>query len=132
MTDIIKEKFSKNLKLIMRKKNVSQFDIVKNLDLPPATVSSWVNGTRMPRMSKLRILSEFLDVSVSELLGENDDHIIIRRDYSPVMKMLENDEHTYISTYLSQLNAEGKKEAVKRVEELTYIPKYTEPDDENK
>lgn len=131
MTDNIRENFSKNLKYIMRKKNVSQFDIVKNLDLPPATVSSWVNGTRLPRMSKLRMLSDFFDVSVNELLDENP-RANIDMGYSPVMKILEHDEYTYISTYLKELNAEGKKEAVKRVEELTYIPKYTEPDNENK
>lgn len=30
-----------------------------------------------------------------------------------------------ISEYYNKLNADGKKEATKRVEELTYIPKYT-------
>ena len=29
----------------------------------------------------------------------------------------------------NQLNALGKQEAEKRVQELTYIPKYTTPDD---
>lgn len=39
------------------------------------------------------------------------------------------DSREIFISYYEQLNEDGKKEATKRVEELTYIPKYTKKED---
>lgn len=62
--------FSKNLQYLMKQKKVSQLDLMKELHLPSATVSSWVNGTRMPRMEKIQMLATYFDVDISALLDD--------------------------------------------------------------
>lgn len=54
---------------------------------------------------------------------------------SPSKRLAELEFHLYedelsIFKHYIKLNEIGKKEAAKRVEELTYIPKYTDPDNE--
>lgn len=41
-----------------------------------------------------------------------------------------NNKQQLLNSY-EKLNTDGKKEAIKRVEELTEIPKYTKPDNED-
>lgn len=64
------EVFSKNLKYAMRIKHKTQMDLMKHLGFPSATVSSWVNGLRLPRMDKLKLLADYLEVDISALLED--------------------------------------------------------------
>lgn len=68
LQEIQREVFAHNLKIYMRDRNVSQKDLVRDLKLPSATVSSWVNGQRMPRMDKIQLLADYLEVSKSDLI----------------------------------------------------------------
>lgn len=117
--------FSDNLKRLMTLKNVTQSDLIKDLDIPSATISSWVNGLRTPRFEKLQLLADYFKVPVSELLKTPDepDYIRLRN----INRLLATTEDLLLLAYRT-LNNAGKKEAVKRVQELTEIKKYTEPD----
>ena len=53
-----KKIFSENLKYYMRKKGVAQIDIVIDLNFDKSAVSTWVNGTRLPRMDKVDTLAK--------------------------------------------------------------------------
>ena len=50
--EIMKTIFSNNLQYYMNAVGVSQSDIMRDLKIPSATISSWVNGKRLP--GKLR------------------------------------------------------------------------------
>lgn len=83
--------FSHNLRIYMEEKKVTQKDLMRDLNLPSATISSWVNGKRMPRMDRVQELAEYLGINKSDLL----DKVIVgiassKKDADKKQQMLEN------------------------------------------
>ncbi len=69
--EYFKKIFSENLKYYMRKKGVAQIDIVIDLNFDKSAVSTWVNGTRLPRMDKVDALAKYFGVKRSDLIEEH-------------------------------------------------------------
>lgn len=63
---------SKNLKRIAYEHQRSQADISRDLDLKQATVSSWMNGTRVPRMDKIDLLCHYFNCKRSDIMEPHD------------------------------------------------------------
>ncbi len=63
-----KKIFSKNLNYYMNLKGKTQTDIINDLDINKSAISSWCNGSRLPRMNKVELLANYLNISVSDLL----------------------------------------------------------------
>ena len=61
------EVFSKNLTSIMKQRCISQSEIIKELSFSKSAVSAWVNGTRVPKAGTMKMLAEYIGVSVNEL-----------------------------------------------------------------
>lgn len=59
---------AKNLRNWMLKRDVTQADLCRDLDLSKTTVSSWMNGVRTPRMSKIDMLCDYLGCSRADLM----------------------------------------------------------------
>lgn len=110
--------FSKNLKYYLELNNKSQQDLVKDLGLSSSTVSNWYTGLKLPRMSKIEMLSNYFGINKSDLLEDNTNKSKSKNNISL-------DETKLLDIY-NKLNKLGKDEAIKRVEELTYINKYIE------
>jgi len=68
--DKFKAIFSKNLRYYMNLKSKTQIDIINDLDINKSSISSWVNGTRLPRMDKVEMLARYLGISRSDLIEE--------------------------------------------------------------
>lgn len=66
-----KKVFSKNLRRYMDIKGVSQIDMINDLNLNKSAVSSWVNGTRLPRMGKVEKLAHYFGIEKSDLIEEH-------------------------------------------------------------
>ena len=66
--DIYKKIFSENLKRYMELHNKTQIDIVNDLSFDKSTVSTWVNGTRLPRMDKVDALAKYFGINRSDLI----------------------------------------------------------------
>lgn len=113
--DLYKKIFSQNLKKFMALNNKTQSDLINDLGFDKSAVSTWCNGTRLPRMDKINTLAKYFNINRSDLI-EDKPH-----KATP-------DSNIKIMEIYNQLNALGKQEAEKRVQELTYIPKYTTPD----
>lgn len=64
---------SKNLKEIAYKNGKTQADIARDLKLNKATVSSWMNGTRIPRMDSVDLLAHYFNCKRSDIMEEHDD-----------------------------------------------------------
>ena len=62
---------AKNLKKIAYQHEKSQIDISRDLGISKATISSWMNGTRLPRMEKVDLLCEYFGVTREEIMEEN-------------------------------------------------------------
>ena len=61
---------AKNLKKIMYECGKTQADVAKDLKINKATISSWMNGTRIPRMDKIDLLCHYFNVKRSDLMEE--------------------------------------------------------------
>lgn len=48
-----------NIRRIAYDQHKSQADISRDLGINKATISSWMNGTRMPKMEKIDLLCEY-------------------------------------------------------------------------
>lgn len=68
--DDIKSIFAKNLNRIMEVNNKTQTNLIDDLGLNKSTISTWCNGTKMPRMNAINMLANYFDVEVSDLLEE--------------------------------------------------------------
>lgn len=63
-----KEIFAQNLKRLLTKNNISQIKICKDLDIKPTTFSDWINGKTYPRIDSLERISNYFDMTISEML----------------------------------------------------------------
>lgn len=71
--DNFKKIFSENLKYYLDKNNKTQVDLINDLGFDKSTVSTWCNGTRLPRMDKVEALARYFNVNRSDLI-ELKDH----------------------------------------------------------
>lgn len=59
---------AKNLKRIMFEHEKSQADVCRELNINKATLSSWMNGTRAPRMSKIDMLCKYFGCTRGDIM----------------------------------------------------------------
>ena len=62
--------FSKNLNHYMAINGKSQTDLINDLGFNKSAVSTWCNGTRLPRMDKVEILARYFNINRSDLIEE--------------------------------------------------------------
>ena len=61
---------ARNLKRIAYENKKSQADISRDLKISKATVSSWMNGSRVPRMGKIDMLCHYFNCKRSDIMQE--------------------------------------------------------------
>ena len=61
----------KTLQNLERKKNITQEELAKNINVSPKTISSYENNENLPNIETLILLSQELDVSINDILGIN-------------------------------------------------------------
>ena len=61
---------AKNLKRIMYVNEKTQADLARDLKISKATISSWMNGTRIPRMDKIDLLCHYFNVARTDIMEE--------------------------------------------------------------
>lgn len=61
---------AKNLKRIAYEHHKTQADIARDLHLNQGTVSSWMTGTRIPRMDKIDLLCHYFNCRRSDIMEE--------------------------------------------------------------
>lgn len=64
--------FSKNLNYYMSLNGKSQSDLVNDLGFNKSAVSTWCNGTRLPRMDKVELLAQYFNINRSDLIEEKN------------------------------------------------------------
>lgn len=70
----------KNLKRLAWERKKTQADIARDLDISKATISSWMNGTRVPRMDKIDLLCKYFMVKRSDILEDSEEVPILGQD----------------------------------------------------
>ena len=71
MADVRDEKLAKligrNISNLLLKRGKNQKDLCDNLGFSPASVSSWVNGTRIPKEGNIILMAAYLGCSVDDI-----------------------------------------------------------------
>lgn len=132
------------LKDARKSRNITQQQLASVLGVNRATISKYESGIIEPSISQLQTMASYIGISFSALAGE-----IVGQAYDAgfldgseaekwenhVIDELWHDEgytkseiEIELITAFFNLNSDGQKEAVKRVEELTEIPKYQKTD----
>jgi len=95
--------------------NYTQEELAEKLGLQKSAIAKYENG-RVENIKRSIILkmATILECSPTYLMGWDDVEPATPSTLPPIMD------------YYNQLNDAGKAEATKRVEELTFIPHYTE------
>lgn len=65
-----KEILSNNLNELIDKKRKSQADVIRDLGIPEATIRSWFNGEKYPRIDKIQMLADYFNVPRSRITEE--------------------------------------------------------------
>lgn len=102
---------------LCKEKGVSMAAVARKIGLSNSATTYWKRGS-IPKGDTLQKLADYFGVSIDSLLGNADD------DAEFLMRMKEGEFHTQMNTAFFELNFTGKKEAARRVEELTEIPRY--------
>lgn len=106
---------AKNLKRIAYEHNKTQADISRELNITQSTVSSWMIGTRIPRMDKIDMLCNYFNCSRAEIMEENPT---IHRE------LVSNNERDLLRLFRS-LTTEGQVEALERIAEMTESKRWS-------
>lgn len=64
--------FAANLRYYMELNGKTQTDLINDLGFNKSTVSTWVNGTRLPRMDKVEMLAKYFGINRSDLINERN------------------------------------------------------------
>lgn len=86
---------SKNLRRIASDSNKNQSEIARDLHISKATLSSWMNGTRVPRFDKIDTLADYFGVTRADIMGESTaDFQISPQDKEILIAFRRSDELT--------------------------------------
>lgn len=112
------------LKDLREEKGISMDNMVNDIkriydiSIAKSTISKWENNKAEPTMENARVLCNYFEVTLDYLMGLSKDK---NSEYKVNYK--EKFQHKLLEKF-EQLNEIGKKEAIKRVGELTEIYKY--------
>lgn len=144
MSNNINIEIGKRIFAARKKLKLSRVELGKKVNLHESTIKRYEDGQiKTLDIEKMKEFANALDIDVVDLLGWNGKFInnieshaincksnsssdILLRKFISIPKSGKSDP---ILKLFDKLNSEGKKEAIKRIEELTYIPKYTAHDD---
>lgn len=103
----------RKLKELRIKNGLNQKELADEMGYKQNTVSQWENGQRAIDTNVLGKLADFYGVSADYLLGR-----------SPKVREIDDPLQNRLIAAFSSLNDLGKKEAIKRVAELSELEKY--------
>lgn len=93
--------FVRKLAYYMQLNGKNQMDLMKDLNLKSATVSSWCTGKKLPRMDKIQMLADYFHIEKSDLLEDKTDYSDL---YDIIVKYFkEHPRHKHIMDYLIKI-----------------------------
>lgn len=125
---------AERLKELMNILDIKQTDIIEKTGIPKSAMSMYISGQRAPRQNRLSLIADAYNINEAWLMGydvpmerSNFKTVFDSGDHSKPsygVTLYGHDEQDLILNY-RKLSSLGKEEAIKRVSELTLIPKYT-------
>lgn len=110
-------------------KRLTQKKLGELCGIADSNIRKYESGNQNPKIETLQKIADALDIPVNRLLAGK----IISRDelkeklseYGLTHLVPDTEEERTVLENCKKLNETGKKEAAKRVEELTHLEKYT-------
>lgn len=110
-------------------KGLTQKKLGELCGIADSNIRKYASGNQNPKIETLQKIADALDIPVNRLLAGK----IISRDelkeklseYGLTHLVPDTEEERTVLENCKKLNETGKKEAAKRVEELTHLEKYT-------
>jgi len=106
--DTYKKIFSKNLRRIMHERGKTQVDLIRDLGFNKSAVSTWVNGSRLPRMDKVQQMADYFGCLRSDLIESPSDLPAAEEDLS-----LSSEEKSILLSYRQA--DDGTRSAVRKL-----------------
>lgn len=113
------------LDAILKSRGMSRRQAAIAAKIPPSTLQSAMERGKNISVDMLQSIANALEVPIGELLGMSDvDAFIAEFDEKTQAEFLNDELKRRLDRSLEKLSETGRMEAVKRVEEMTYIPDY--------
>lgn len=71
MNEKDREIFGKNLTHYMNRDGINGVTLAKYMNVSSATISDWMHGKKMPRVDKLKSLSNYFRINLTDLTDED-------------------------------------------------------------
>lgn len=113
----------KRIKNVIRSLNIKLNEFCETIGIVEDLYNNWENGISKSYILYLEIISKKYDVPIEYLWGDIDTNIYTGEEFLSHSVALTPEEERLIA-HFRNLNKIGQEEAVKRIEELTYIEKY--------
>lgn len=107
-----KKIFSNKLNYYMTLNHKQQDDIVNDLGINKSTISTWCRGTKMPRVNAIRLLANYFNIGISDLIEDKSPSPISgisEKKSAFINKVINLDEDTF-DRYLQILNLIDKED----------------------
>ena len=92
-----KKIFSRNLNYYMELNGKTQSDLIIDLGFNKSAVSTWCNGSRLPRMDKVETLAQYFRINRSDLIDEKPPDPLTPRDERDIEKILDQTREQLLS-----------------------------------
>lgn len=115
---------SDRIKEGMALRGFKQTDLVEKTGIGKSSISTYLKGEYQPKQRNIYKIAKALNVNEAWLMGYDVSIDGKAENVSGVLKF-ETEEEKLLFEKFYLLNENGKKEAIKQIDNLTYIPKYT-------
>lgn len=130
MNEKDREIFGKNLTHYMNRDGINGVTLAKYMNVSSATISDWMHGKKMPRVDKLKSLSNYFRINLTDLTDEDVEESQQEKYYldpETARRAQKLFDDPYIHALLDAAE-DSKPENITMVAELLNRLKGTNPD----
>ncbi|WMT42794.1 helix-turn-helix transcriptional regulator [Paenibacillus sp. D2_2] len=91
-----------NIKKFRKEKKLTQFQLAEKSSLSRSYIADVEKDRYSPSLDTLKTIAKALDITVSKLIGEHDDHSDLEKTFLVNNEVLTEDEIKVIETALKQ------------------------------
>lgn len=110
-------KIGEEIKKARKRAGLSQSALASKLGVSASLISQYETGVKKPKLQNICLLSDALNIKPVVLISRSIDWESIKFE-------TDDFEEVMLINSFRELNSTGKKEALKRVQELTEIDRY--------
>ena len=121
-----------NIRKYRKESGMTQKELAQKTGCAEITIRQYETNKREPKFETLHAIATALSIPVGYLIDSISIGVMTENDIKAIEYFQDhpnepqNDRKSELLNLFSQLNNSGQNEAVKRIEELTEIPRYTQ------